>query len=90
MGWLRIAFLVVLLPLSAAAIAFAEPPATAQQSPFLSDVVVVKGAHKGLVRTMAFHPQKDLLATGGSDRALRIWKPGAEKPHAELVLPRSG
>lgn len=67
-----------------------EQASSAKTALFEQDVVEVKGAHKGLVRTLAFHPTKALLATGGSDRALRIWKPGSARPLTELVLPQSG
>jgi WD40 repeat protein len=50
----------------------------------------VDGAHSGLARALSFHPDLPRLASGGSDRALRLWEPLAEKPAAELVLPRSG
>jgi WD40 repeat protein len=46
--------------------------------------------HTSLVRCAAFAPDGATLATGGSDRSLRLWDPATGKARAVIELPRSG
>ena len=82
---MRRLLLVILL---AAPPAFAEE-ATAPPVPLLETKAELTG-HKGWVRTLAFHPDGALLASGGPDRTLRIWDVEKEEQAAIHTLPRGG
>ena len=57
--------------------------------PQLETTLVLTG-HERWVRTLAFHPQGALLASGGPDRTLRIWNLAKEEQVAIHTLPRGG
>ena len=89
---MRIFTLVVLLGASVA-IANANANANANEGaasiPQLETTLVLTG-HEGWVRTLAFHPQGALLASGGPDRTLRVWNLAQEEQVAIHTLPRGG
>jgi WD40 repeat protein len=37
-------------------------------------------AHAGSVRSVEWHPEKDVIATGGNDKQVRVWEPGVVEP----------
>ena len=81
--------LVLLALLLGPAVALAEEEPRPTAIPPLETSVVLTG-HEGLVRTLAFHPEGALLASGGPDRTLRLWSLEKEASIAVLTLPRGG
>ncbi len=57
--------------------------------PRLETTVELEG-HEMLVRTLAFHPEGTVLASGGPDRTLRLWSVEQAESIATLTLPGSG
>ena len=55
----------------------------------LSTAVELAG-HEGMVRTLAFHPEGAVLASGGPDRTLRLWNVEQARAIATLRLPQRG
>ena len=81
----RLALLPALLLVAAGlSIARAEDPVA-----LLETTAELRG-HEGLVRTLAFGPKGEILASGGPDRTLRIWRVETAEAIATLTLPRSG
>lgn len=77
-GWALLAILLV-------------TPAWADETPVarLTSVEILEGG-KERVRSLDWTPDGRRLAAGCSDRALRLWKPGAAKPVSMKVLPPYG
>lgn len=68
-----------------------EAPATAEPEavPSLRETAKLEG-HTQLVRTLAFDPVRHVLASGSSDRSLRIWDVETRTVRHTVVLPRGG
>ena len=67
----------------------AEPGARDGAAPRLVTTAQLRG-HEGRVRTLAFHPEGKVLASGGPDRTLRLWDLDKGAALASITIPRSG
>ena len=54
----------------------------------LAPIATLEG-HESLVRCLAFRPDGEVLASGASDRTLRLWMAPDWKPGPSLTLPRT-